>query len=208
MSELGLHIFTIGYSNHSLDKFIELLRRHAVTAIADVRSHPYSRLPEFNREALKAVLRRNGIHYVFLGLELGARRDEKEAYVGVQANYERIAELPAFQSGVQRLREGAEMYAIALMCAEKEPLDCHRTILICRYLRRLGFEIDHILADGSLENHSTTEKRLLEITENTPTLFDHTMPSEERIEKAYDARGLEIAYRQACKGESHDRGVI
>ena len=201
MDTTGRNIFTVGYATHSLAEFIGLLQRHGVTAVADVRSQPYSRVPEFNRESLKVALRSSGIEYVFLGRELGARREEREAYeTGGRASYERIAGLPAFREGIERLEQGATRDTIALMCAEKNPVDCHRTVLVCRHLRRLGFNIQHILADGTVEQHDTTEQRLVEITNNTACLFDHAMPPAERIERAYDARGKEIAYRRSPEG--------
>lgn len=195
-------IYTIGHSAHELDYFIGLLKGHSVTAVADVRSQPYSRTAHFNREALKAALKAEGIDYVFLGRELGARREEKECYVDGQAVYERVAELPLFRQGLDRLARGAREYTIALMCAEKEPLDCHRTVLICRHLRAMGFRVCHILADGRLEEHPETERRLVQATDNSPDLFDYTMPTPERIERAYETRGKEIAYRQQREGKT------
>jgi uncharacterized protein (DUF488 family) len=193
-------LFTIGHTNHSFEAFADLLNQHGVTAVADVRSQPYSgRLPQFNREALAAGLKALGIHYVFLGNELGARRVEKECYDEDQAVYERIALLPAFRSGLERLRQGTRLYRIALMCAEKEPLDCHRTILVCRQLRH-QFQILHILADGTTEDHAQTERRLLRDMEVSRTLFDADITDEQLILQAYDKRAQQIAYRTNEEG--------
>ena len=154
-------LFTIGHSNHALEDFIELLNKSNIEAIADVRSSPYSKYaPWFNREALENSLHKEHIRYVYLGLELGARRDEPSCYIGKRADYSLIAKTPAFQSGLERLQEGLERYRIALMCSEKDPLDCHRTVLVSR--QALAFaEVQHILADGSIEDHSECEKRML-----------------------------------------------
>src|SRR5207237_8981160 len=109
--------FTIGHSAHTGEKFIELLRQHRIDAIGDVRSSPFSAwTPQFNRTALEPALRDAQIQYVFLGDELGARRFEREVYVDVVARYERIAKLPAFQSGLERVRKGARKFRLALMC--------------------------------------------------------------------------------------------
>lgn len=188
-------LYTVGHSTHSLDDFLGLLARHGITALADVRSRPYSpRQPHFNREELSPELEAAGIKYVFLGKELGARRDELESYSGDQAAYDRIAALPAFAAGLERLRKGAGDYTVALMCAEKEPLDCHRTVLVCRGLRD-EFDIRHILADGSLEAHAETERRLVRETGVTRTLFEPHRTDDDLVQEAYDERARKIAYR-------------
>lgn len=194
------NLFTIGHTTRSFEEFAGLLKKHGVTAVADVRSHPYSgRLEHFNRETLAARLESMGIRYVFLGQELGARRDEQECYEAGQASYQRIATLPKFQEGLKRLREGACRYQIALMCAEKEPLDCHRTILVCRHVRD-EFNILHILADGCLEQHEHTEKRLVRRMNVSRTLFELELDDEELVQRAYDDRAKQIAYRRSEEG--------
>jgi uncharacterized protein (DUF488 family) len=188
-------LFTIGHSDHEMATLVELLRQHQVEVVADVRSQPYSaRLPQFNRELLERGLQANGIQYVFLGRELGARRDEAECYIDGQARYELVAKTIAFAKGLQRIRNGLGKFNVALLCAEKDPLTCHRTILVCRHLRGLGFPIQHIHEDGSLESHEAAEERLLQITDDAePFLFASRL---EQIERAYDRQGLKIAYRQ------------
>src|SRR5712692_1910478 len=157
-------LFTIGHSNHSIEVLVELLRQHAVQAVADVRSRPYSgRFPQFNRPVLKRELKESGLRYVFLGLELGARREESCCYVEGQARYDLVAKTNAFAEGLDRVIKGLSRYRIALLCAEKDPLTCHRTILVCRHLRWKGFPIQHILADGTLELHEAAENRLLSL---------------------------------------------
>lgn len=196
MSSESLRLFTIGHSTHKLDAFIALLKQHAITAVADVRSTPFSRWqPQFNRDALAASLKQHGIHYVPLGRELGARRDEKECYENGQALYEKTAQLPLYHKGINRILEGAKHQTIALMCAEKEPLDCHRTILICRTLRPHGLNIHHILADGTLEEHADTEQRMLKKMKITPDLLQQETSEADMIELAYTKRGGQIAYR-------------
>lgn len=189
-------LFTIGHSAHEMATLVELLRQHRVEVVADVRSQPYSaRLPQFNKELLERGLRENSLQYVFLGNELGARRDEAECYVDGQVRYELVAKTIAFAKGLQRIRNGLGKFNVALLCAEKDPLTCHRTILVCRHLRGLGFPIQHIHEDGSLESHEAAEERLLQITDDAePFLFASRL---EQIERAYDRQGLKIAYRQA-----------
>ncbi|MFQ5482356.1 MAG: DUF488 family protein, partial [Nitrospinaceae bacterium] len=155
-------IFTVGHSNHSLNKFLSLLKQHDITALCDVRSKPYSRMnPQFNRETLKDNLSKEGIAYVFLGLELGGRCEDPSIYDQGKIQYDRLAETKLFSKGIKRVQEGTKQYRVALMCAEKEPLECHRTILVSRYLEAQGFVIQHIQADGKLESHSDALSRLI-----------------------------------------------
>ena len=193
-------IFTIGHSTHSMEEFLALLNRHGITAIADVRSQPYGRLDHFNRENLSATLKAAGIEYVFLGQQLGARREERECYENGIALYERIVKLPAFQEGLLRLRRGAEKYRLAIMCAEKEPLACHRAILISRCLKDSGIQVMHILADGTLEDHALAERRLVRELDIGRTLFEPDLTENDLIERAYGQRGREIAYHEENEG--------
>lgn len=206
-------LFTIGHSNHSIEAFIGLLQQHGITALADVRSHPYSRyLPHFTQSALKTALLNAGIRYVFLGKELGARPNNPDCYVDGKALYERIAATELFAEGIQRLLKGAETYKISLMCAEKDPITCHRAILVCQKIRQFNLEINHILNDGSLESHHHLEERMLTLhglsdtQQNQPkqlSLFDAvesintaTRPKAERIKEAYYLQGDKIAYQE------------
>lgn len=194
-------LFTIGHSNHELGVFISLLKQHSISAIADVRSHPFSRFnPQFNRESLQAALQREGIHYVFLGAELGARRVERECYENGKASYELIGKTPAFADGIARIRSGMVERRIALMCAEKDPLTCHRTILVCRALKDDHLEIRHILEDGDIESMSDAEDRLLSLV-GLPReeLF---RSRDELIDDAYRRQGNRIAYSETEPTES------
>lgn len=188
-------VYTVGHSNVSGELFVALLRQHRITAIADVRSHPYSRyLPHFSQPALKATLREAGIHYVFLGRELGARPEDQSCYVNGKALYGRIAATPAFARGLERVRQGAATERIALLCAEKDPITCHRTILVCRHLRAPNLAIGHILADGSLEAHAALEQRLLRLHGLDQLDLFNPRPLDRLIEEAYDRQGEQIAY--------------
>jgi uncharacterized protein (DUF488 family) len=195
MAETGANLlFTVGHSNHECEKFLDLLTRHRITALADVRSQPYSQYtPQFNREILETALGRRRVKYVFLGRELGARRDERECYVGGQARYDRILTLPAFREGLDRLRRGVQAQRIALMCSEKDPLTCHRTILICRALRT-EMAISHILDDGALEAHAAAETRLLALR-GLPE-GDLFTSRDEMLSRAYDQQAAAIAFTE------------
>ncbi|NJM59740.1 MAG: DUF488 domain-containing protein [Oscillatoriales cyanobacterium RU_3_3] len=202
-----MELFTIGHSNLSIETFVSLLQKHQITAVADVRSHPYSRyLPHFSKSEIKTSLSNAGIQYVFLGKELGARPEDLSCYdIGGKALYDRIAATELFAEGIQRLLKGAASYKISLMCAEKDPITCHRTILVCHKIKEFKLQINHILSDGNLESHADLEDRLLNKfnkgkKSNAPiqlSLFE-TPPQVQtetvNLETAYHRQGLEIAY--------------
>jgi uncharacterized protein (DUF488 family) len=164
MSSGKYPVFTIGHSTHSIETFLALLQQHGVTALADVRSAPYSRFnPQFNREKLDQSLIAHGIKYVFLGRELGARSDNRSCYENGRVQFGRLARTDLFRSGIERVVRGAQEYRVVLMCAEKEPLECHRTLLVARALADIGVVVRHILADGRVEANEATMERLLDI---------------------------------------------
>lgn len=195
LSSNDLTLFTIGHSTHSLEHFVKLLRAHDIRAVADVRSSPFSRYnPQYNQEVLNRMLRSAGIYYVFLGKELGARRTESECYVGNKVSYPLVARTSAFQQGLERLRAGAERMRIAIMCAEKDPLECHRTVLIAHYARTVFAHIEHIREDGNLESQESADRRLLAKYRVNET--DFFRPKEDLLEEAYRKRGEEIAFEE------------
>lgn len=194
-------VFTIGHSTHDIERFTALLRQHGITALCDVRSKPYSRLnPQFNREALKQCLRDHGIAYVFLGAELGARSDDPSCYDHGKVQYDRLARTDLFQQGLARLKEGMKNYRLALMCAEREPLDCHRTILVARCLAALGVDVAHIHADGRIESHTDALNRLVRAFK----LQEHDMfrSHDELLAEAYRLQEERIAYVAADAGSA------
>lgn len=188
-------LFTVGHSVHPIDHFINILKMNRIDAVADVRSSPYSKFtPQFNREPLKKSLKDHGIRYVFLGAELGARRDEPECYENNKVIYGKVAELPSFKSGIIRLREGAEKMRVAIMCAEKDPLTCHRTVLVAHFSREFFSDTQHILEDGSIESRSEADLRLLR--EYNLEKEDFFSPYEDRLALAYSKRAEKIAYEE------------
>ncbi len=179
-------IYTIGHSKHPIDRFLALLQQHGIDAVADVRSTPYSRFnPQFNREKLQAALKGAGIHYVFLGEELGARSKDPTCYdESGRVSYARLAASALFRRGLERLVTGVRDHQIAVMCAEREPLECHRTILVSRELEKVGVPVTHILQDGSLESNQQAVQRL--IAELKLVGSDLFRTPDELIEDAYD----------------------
>jgi uncharacterized protein (DUF488 family) len=183
-------LFTIGHSTHSEDYFLSLLKKHNINAVCDVRSSPKSRVnPQFDRDQIRTSLHRSNIEYVFLGASLGARPDNKSCYVNGKALYSLISQTPQFQTSIARVRKGAEGFNLALMCAEKDPITCHRTIMVCRYLTE--FDIQHVLADGSIEPHNDSMKRLIKILGVRGEVSDD---NKSVIESAYEIQGSRICY--------------
>jgi uncharacterized protein (DUF488 family) len=154
-------LYTIGHSNHSLEKFLELLRMHEIITVADVRSVPQSRFsPQFNQKNLIEVLPQIGCRYIFLGKELGGKRQEKECYTNLQVDAEKVIALPIFQEGCERLVLETAEHRVVLLCSEKDPMKCHRTYWISKALRN-QVTILHILADGSTVAHKELERQLI-----------------------------------------------
>jgi uncharacterized protein (DUF488 family) len=159
----SLVVYTIGHSNHPADLFLELLSRHQIQAVIDVRTSPYSRFtPHFAGKALHPLLQQHGIEYVFAGEVLGGRPSDPAFYkAGVvpegKGNYLKLVNYPAivrqewFQRGIQRLLDIAKTRATAIMCSEEDPQRCHRHHLIEGPLRERGASVVHIRKDGSLE---------------------------------------------------------
>ena len=152
-------LFSIGHSNHSAEGFVDLLKKHDIDVLVDVRSHPYSRYaPQFDTSGLKALLAKAGVKYLYLGRELGGRPEGNDYYDAEgHVLYALLATSPLFLEGIDRLQKGTQTYRVALMCAEEDPLNCHRRLLIGRVLRECGLALDHIRGDGRLQ----TEEELL-----------------------------------------------
>ncbi|MFO0844848.1 MAG: DUF488 domain-containing protein [Gemmataceae bacterium] len=160
-ADLAGRLFTVGHSNHEPEAFLALLRRHGVTAVADVRSSPYSRrMPHFSRGSLEATLGHHGIAYVFLGQELGGRpTDEALYHPDGWADYERVRSTAGFARGVERVLGGLQRYTVALMCGEEDPIDCHRGLMVTPALKGVGLPPRHIRRDR-LESTEEFEQRV------------------------------------------------
>lgn len=191
----AVEVLTIGHSTLPYEKFLELLRLAKVTAIADVRSAPYSRqFPQFNRETLSNELRVDGVAYVFLGKELGGRPSERRFFCEGVADYEKMAQASEFSKGLDRVIEGAKKYRIALMCSERDPLDCHRCLLVGRALARCGVCVNHILDSGNVVSQDRIEDKLLELSGRNAD--DFFAPRAERLATAYRERARKVAFAE------------
>ncbi|MDP6667305.1 MAG: DUF488 domain-containing protein [Dehalococcoidia bacterium] len=188
------HLFTLGHSTHSIGDFVDLLQKHEVSSAIDVRSNPYSQYtPQFNRQAIEQALGEFGIAYEFAGDSLGARSADPQMYKLGVVNFGALSTSAAFNTGIRRIEELSADQRIAIVCTEKDPVTCHRGVLVARSLVDKGFAIDHILADGELESHSDMEDRM--VTESGlpyATLFDD---HQEIVKQAYSIIGRRIAWK-------------
>ena len=157
-------IYTIGHSNHPWERFLELLEAAKIELVMDVRSFPRSRWPQFNGDALRDRLDVAGIGYRYFGTELGGHSDT------TTASYQEIAKSASFRESLKLVTNIAGDRRSALMCSEHEPLECHRCLLVGRYLADQGRKVAHILRDGAIEDHRLTEQRLLR-------KFDRRLPA-------------------------------
>ena len=185
-------LYTVGHSRHPIAHFINLLKEHTVTLIFDVRSIPYSRRnPQFNQKTLASRLANEGIVYIFSGKELGAKSPSPDCYIDGKVQYELIAARPEFADGLERIFVKTGEFKPALLCAEEDPLICHRTILICRHLRDRVNSILHIRGDGSIENNEVFEQRLVKATgSGEADLFDTETSI---IGRAYELQGQRMS---------------
>jgi uncharacterized protein (DUF488 family) len=194
-------LFTFGHSNLEAEALVRLLLGAGVTAVADVRSSPYSRrLPQFNRQALEATLRTNGIAYVFLGAELGGRPSSPDLYAAEGwADYERVRQTEAFQSGIDRVVRGLDRFTVALMCGEEDPLDCHRGLMITPVLKEMGLPPMHLRRGGRVETTGQMEERLQNET-GLGGLFA------ESLAEAYRVMNRRKAYRIESGWDTDEHG--
>ena len=180
-------IRTIGHSNHPIERFVDLLKAGGVERLVDVRSVPGSRrFPQFGRERLAKSLGEAGIAYVWEGEALGGKPKTGGGYDDLAARRE-------FKDAIGRLIADRAGTSLCLMCAEKEPLDCHRTVLVSRRLAERDVPIEHLLADGTVRPHGDIEEALLKKIGGDADLFEDR---DARLARAWQAR------ERAMKGKS------
>lgn len=149
-------ILTIGHSNLAIGGFVELLAQFRVESVVDVRSSPRSRyVPQFDMESLKQSLTESGVLYLYLGRGLGGRPRGDQFYdARGHVDYIKVAETPTFRDGIARLEVCVRQSTTAVLCAEEDPSNCHRRLLVGRILSEHGIQMEHIRADGSLQHEA------------------------------------------------------
>jgi uncharacterized protein (DUF488 family) len=192
-------LFSIGHSNIAAARFTTMLHDAGVNVVADVRSTPVSRFcPWFSAKNLAPLLARENMIYLPYGEALGGRPRDAALYRDGVADYDAMARTTQFRDGLERLLGDAERHRVCLMWAEREPLDCHRCLLVTRALTERGAAVGHILHDGTIEPHTTTEERLLRLDGDESDLF--ATGQDRRIAAAYRRRTRAVAYRVKAKG--------
>jgi uncharacterized protein (DUF488 family) len=189
---------TVGHSNYDIATLVRILRSPAVDTIVDIRSTPYSRrYPQFNRESFRTDLELYDMRYQYLGDRLGGRHtDPQVLFPDGRVDFSKVQQLPLFQEGITRLiTEIKKGQRIALLCAEKDPFDCHRFMLVAPALVKKGITVFHILGEGKLVSQEELEDRLLKKYFPgglQPSLFESPRSRDELLEQAYllKSRGL------------------
>ena len=193
-------IYTIGYSGFRIDEFISRIKKYKINVVIDVRSSPYSQyFKEYNKENLDKVLKENRIHYRNYNLEFGARQIEKKYYPNGYLDFELFSKSENFLSGVKKLESSIKQnYTFVLMCAEKDPYTCHRTILVARAFFKLGYKIVHLMPNEKNLTQKDIEKKLLDKyckNRHQLGLFDTSIISEEEyLSEAYRKHNEKIGY--------------
>lgn len=196
-------IFTIGHSNHSIEHFLNLLKLHNINCVVDVRSTPYSKYAtQFNINQLKEILKNNGLYYIFMGNELGARWKDKNVYTKEgYLDFEKVRETDKFNNAIRHIEDRIDKgFRIALMCTEKDPIDCHRAILIAPKFYYNGYNVKNILENGDILTQEDIEKRLLDIyfpdrmQLTISEVLGEQKSDSELIYEAYKQRNKDIGY--------------
>lgn len=194
-------LYTIGHSQHDLAYFIEMLQKYDINFVMDVRSTPYSQFAkDYNRENIKSVLRRADINYFFMGSYFGARPEDRTLYSqDGYLDFEKARNTFKFQCGVDNVIKGIQAgNNIALMCTEKDPIECHRAIMVARTFYEKNIEVQHILADSSLQSHEVLNQRLINMyfPDRYQLSFfpNENMSDEECLREAYRYHNKKIGY--------------
>jgi len=186
-------LYTVGHSNHPIATFVGLLTGAGVDLVVDVRTVPHSRrFPRFSKKALDRALADAGVGYRWMGDTLGGLKHRSES-----ATFEQVANTRAFADALATLQDLAQTATPAIMCAEREPMDCHRTILVGRHLRDRDVTLRHIHGDGSIETNEDFEARLVRKTrvsgETTGNLFAAAEEPADPVAAAYAERAARMA---------------
>ena len=201
---IKIEIYTLGHSNYSFDKFIEILKKYNINCVVDIRAIPYSKYnTQYNKEFFQANLKKLGYTYIYMADEFGAKRKTKVSYNDEgYADFDKVILEDEFKRGIERLKVGcSKNYKIVLLGAMQEPIRCHRAILLGKELIKAGFDVKHIMHEGDLKVQSELEEQLLEKyfeDRNQLTidsLLGNAISREDMIKEGYKLANKEIGYR-------------
>lgn len=192
-------LYTIGHSNNTTEKFLSLLRENGIDCVVDVRSTPYSEFhSQFNKPNIQNLFTQNKIKYIHMPEEFGARIENPKLYTNGYVDFSKVRKGEAFKKGVSRVQDGIDKgYTIALLCCERQPIDCHRNILVAKAFYDLGYEILNIVDSNIVITQKEVEQMLLDLyfkNRNQLSLLEETKPETELINEAYQLRSKAIAY--------------
>lgn len=199
-----MEIFAVGHSNYPYDKLIEMIKKYGINCVVDIRETPYSKYnTQYNRESLRENLKSSGFTYVYMGHEFGAKRQTKESYNDDgYADFEKVIKEELFLKGIERITKGLQMgYKIVLLGAMQEPIRCHRSIMLGKYLNEKGFDVKYIMHEGNIVNQDYIEEDLLNkyFSDRNQLSIDSLLGTdksrEEMIEEGYKLANKEIGYR-------------
>ena len=202
-------IYTIGYSSFKIEDFIQILKNNNITCVIDVRSNPFSEyFQDYNKDILEKKLKKENIMYRNYKKEFGARQEEPSFYPKGYLDFDLFTKTEQFNEGVLKIAKGIEMgFSFVLMCAEKDPITCHRNIMVAKAFKERGYNIKHILFDGSIESQDDIEKRMIKEyfpERNQMALFDENKSDEDLIKASYNKKNEEIGYRIAEEGGKYE----
>ena len=194
-------LMSIGHSQHQVEYFVYLLKTHEVNYVIDVRSTPYSQFaPDYNRENIKNILKDNAIEYAFMGAFFGARPKDSSLYLpDGYLNFRKVEDSLKFKKGFNNVVKGVDRgYRIAFMCTEKDPIECHRAILVTYAFYKAGYSIEHIMPDNTVQTQQDINKRLLDMyypERNQLSLFEsENLSAEQYLVEAYKKQNQKIGY--------------
>ena len=199
-----MDIYTIGHSNYSMEKLIQMLRYYNIDTVVDIRGTPYSKYNvHFDKERIKYSLTKSGFIYIYMAKELAAKRINKISYNEEgYSDFEKLVQEEDFIKGIERLKDGCNKgYRIALLGAMQDPIRCHRSILVGRALKEAGFNVMHILDDLSIKNQDYIDERVLDkyFSDRSQLTIDALLGNEmsigEMINEGYRMANKEIGYR-------------
>ena len=197
-------IFTIGYAGFRVHEFVDALSFHGVSAVIDVRSVPFSRYaPKYDAPVISKRLESRNICYRHLPREFGSRQQDRSFYNPKgYVDFEKFAKSGQFQEGVNKVLAGMNDYVFAFMCAEKDPINCHRAILVAREFHKRKKKVIHIMPYGESITHQELECRLLE--KYCPEMVDEELFSSDWLSEAYRRCNAKIGWRLENNASVHD----